>query len=98
MRRFTPSDKVIVALSGDMPARQQAAGYVLDLAFFFDRVRAIDVPAGAAVESMRDDGAGELHDLLASARPLMTYKVSGSGYWSSEQHDPDPPSSAPGLG
>jgi len=28
----------------------------------------------------------------------MTYKVSGSGYWSSQQADPDPPHSAPGLG
>lgn len=97
LRRFSTGDKVIVALSGDMPARQQAAGYVLDLAFFFDRVRAIDVPAGAAVEAMQEDGARQLHDLLAKARPLMTYKVSGSGYWASHQADPDPPHSAPGL-
>ncbi|WP_344162583.1 hypothetical protein [Kribbella yunnanensis] len=98
LRRHTPGDKVIVALSGDLPARRQAAGYVADLAMFFDRVRAIDVPAGAAVETMQDDGARQLHDLLANARPLMTYKISGRRYGGLLQPDPDPPGSVPELG
>ncbi|TCC52121.1 hypothetical protein E0H73_39990 [Kribbella pittospori] len=97
LRRFSASDRVIVALSGNDAERNQKAGYVLDLAFFFDRVRAVGLPASPAVLTREESGLEHLHDLLSSSRPLMTFRTTGSGFVSSRPTDPDPPVAAPGL-
>jgi DNA primase len=98
LRRFSARDEVLVVLSGDQPQRNQAAGYLLDLAFFFDRVRAVDLPAGPGELSLSGSGPEHLHDLLSKSRPLMTYRVSGSGFASGLSTEPDPPDAGPGLG
>ncbi|GAB2647091.1 hypothetical protein [Kribbella swartbergensis] len=99
LRRFSATDKVIVALTGDEVQRNQAAGYLLDLAFFFDRVRAVDFPAGhtAATLLVADNGISRLHEVLSSARPLMTYRASASSRITSQALDPDPPNIGPAL-
>ena len=99
LRQFSATDKVIVALTGDEVRRNQTAGYLLDLAFFFDRVRAVGFPAdhtpATLVQSV--DGPGHLQDVLSTARPLMTYRTSASSRVTSQVLDPDPPQAGPGL-
>ena len=99
LRRFSATDKVIVALTGDEARRNQTAGYLLDLAFFFDRVRAVGFPAGhtpaTLVQSV--DGPGHLQDVLSTARPLMTYRTSASSRIASQALDPDPPNAGPAM-
>jgi hypothetical protein len=98
LRRFSVRDEVLVVLSGDQPQRNQAAGYLLDLAFFFDRVRAVELPAAPGRLSLSEAGPEHLHDLLSKSRPLMTYRVSASGFASARSAEPDPPDAGPGLG
>ncbi|TDO51527.1 DNA primase-like protein [Kribbella sp. VKM Ac-2527] len=99
LRRYSTTDQVIVALSGDEPQRNQAAGYLLDLAFFFDRVRAVGIPAGYTPASLvlTDGGPGHLRDVLSAARPLMTYRNTVSRRIASPALDSDPPDRGPGL-
>ncbi len=98
VRRYSRTDKVIVMLSGDDVARQRAAGYVFDLALFFDRVRAVEVGMGFASAAMREGAAEALLDLLAGPRPLITYKVIGSDQGPLRVEDMDSPDRGPGLG
>jgi hypothetical protein len=97
LRRFSVTDKVVVALSGDAAERKQSAGYVLDLAFFFDRVRGVELPARPATLAQLTEGPEGLHQLLSAARPLMTYKASGRGFATTPLADPDPPPCGPRL-
>ena len=93
LRRFCTSDKVIVVLAGSEAERNQSAGYLLDLAFFFDRVRAVGLPAGESLAGMaqRESGVERVHDLLLKSRPLMTYRASGSGFVALRKADLPPP-------
>ena len=43
---------VLVVLSGSEAERNQTAGYLLDLAFFFDRVRAVALPPGESLAGL----------------------------------------------
>jgi DNA primase len=99
LRRYSATDKVIVALSGDEPQRHQTAGYLLDLAFFFDRVRAIGFPAGYTPASLAltDGGAAHLHDVLSTPLPLMTYRSGASRRIPSQALDSDPPDLGPDV-
>ncbi|MFK4088790.1 hypothetical protein ACI2LF_32045 [Kribbella sp. NPDC020789] len=98
IRRYSRTDKVIVVLSGDDIARQRAAGYVFDLAFFFDRVRAVELGMGFANAAMREGTTEALRDLLSGSRPLITYKVTGGDRGPLRVEDMDPPDRGPGLG
>ncbi|MER7243100.1 hypothetical protein [Kribbella sp. NPDC000426] len=97
LREFSTTEKVIVVLSGTEAQRNQNAGYLLDLAFFFNRVRAVSLGPGETLAGLagKEFGAERLSDLLANSRPLMTYRTSGSGFFALRSVDPDPP--APGL-
>ncbi|WUS90386.1 hypothetical protein OHA18_41545 [Kribbella sp. NBC_00709] len=97
LREFSTSDKAVVVLGGSEAERKQAAGYLLDLAFFFDRVHTVALPPGQTLAEVARSNFGveRLNDLLASSRPLMTYRASGRGFVVSRSADPDPP--APGL-
>jgi hypothetical protein len=97
LRRFSTSDRVVVVLSGDEAARHQTAGYVLDLAMFFDRIRAIEFPSGVGPASILqlDSGPERLREVMSKTRPLMTYRVSGQGFLASQGIDPDPPEASP---
>jgi DNA primase len=97
LRGVSSSEKVIVALSGDQTQRNQSAGYLLDLAFFFDRVRAVELPASPGTLALGDAGPQRLHEALSRARPLMTYRASGGGFAAAHVADPDPPDRGPGL-
>jgi hypothetical protein len=99
LRRYSTTDKVIVALTGDEAQRNQAAGYLLDLAIFFDRVRAVGLPVGHMPASLMltDDGPDHLHDVLSAARPLMTYRRTTNSRIASQALDPDPPDLGQGL-
>ncbi|MEV0804560.1 hypothetical protein AB0I34_43185 [Kribbella sp. NPDC050281] len=97
LRRFSASDKVIVALSGTEAERSQKLGYLLDLAFFFDRVRAVSLPTSPALLARSESGPDRLHERLLNSRALMTFRVTGSGYVASRPADPDPPEAGPGL-
>jgi DNA primase len=97
LRHYAATDRVVVVLSGDQAERNQSAGYLLDLAFFFDRVRAVELPASPAALSKAAGGAEALHESLSNARPLMTYRASGAGFGLSRDLDPDPPDRGPGL-
>ncbi|MFF1819749.1 hypothetical protein ACFVWG_20785 [Kribbella sp. NPDC058245] len=98
VRRYSRTDKAIVVLSGDEPSRHQAAGYVFDLALFFDRVRAVEMSMGMASAVMRGGAKAELQDLLSGPRPLITYKVSEGRAGTLHAEDLDPPAQGPGLG
>ncbi|WP_165952302.1 hypothetical protein [Kribbella albertanoniae] len=98
VRRFSRTDKVIVVLSGDELARHEAAGYVFDLALFFDRVRAVEMSIGIADAVVRGGAIAELQDLLSGPRPLITYKVSEGKHEALHAEDLDPPAQGPGLG
>ena len=93
LREFSTSDKVLVVRGGDEVQRNQTAGYLLDLAFFFDRVRAVALPSGDTLAglTLKEFGTERLHDLLLHSRPLMTYRASGRGFVSLQGADPDPP-------
>lgn len=95
---FSVSETVIVVLSGNEAERNQSAGYLLDLAFFFNRVRAVAVPPGQSLAGLAREefGGKQLNEVLRGARPLMTYRASGRGFLASRNTDLDPP--APGLG
>jgi DNA primase len=97
LREFSATDKVIVALGGSRAERDQSAGYVLDLAFFFDRVRGFEVPAGESLAGLaqKEHGAAGLNEVLRDARPLMTYRATGRGFVAVQSADLDPP--APDL-
>lgn len=99
LRQLSTSDKVIVALSGSQGERNQSAGYLLDLAFFFDRVRAVAVPRGESLAGLmqQESGAERLNDLLHQSQPLMTYRSSGRGFVAPRSNDMDPPAPGPGL-
>jgi DNA primase len=98
LRDFSASDKALVLLSGSEAERKQAAGYLLDLAFFFDRVHTVAVPPGQTLAGVARGpfGAERVNDLLANSRPLMTYRATGRGFVASLGADSDPPD--PGLG
>jgi hypothetical protein len=59
LREFSVSDKVLVVLRGREAQRNQKASYLLDLAFFFDRVRSVSVPPGETLAGLanREFGA-----------------------------------------
>ncbi|MGW6278448.1 hypothetical protein [Kribbella sp. NPDC055071] len=97
LRGFSATDKVIVAISGNQAERHQAAGYLLDLAFFFDRVRAVELPVAPATLVQWEGGTNGLHDVLSRAKPLMTYRTTGAGFLSTRAADPDPPDQTPGI-
>jgi len=100
LRQFSTSDMVIVVLSGSEAERNQSAGYLLDLAFFYDRVRAVALSPGESLAGMvqQESGAERVHDLLRKSRPLMTYRASGSGFVALRSADLEPPpESGPGL-
>lgn len=99
LRKFSASDKVIVLLAGTEVERNQSAGYLLDLAFFFDRVRAVALPPEQSLAGMaqQDSGVERINDLLLKSRPLMTYRASGSGFLALRSTDHDPPAPGPGL-
>ncbi|MEV0283486.1 hypothetical protein AB0H36_05130 [Kribbella sp. NPDC050820] len=99
LRRFSATDNVIVALSGDQAQRNQAAGYLLDLAFFFDRVRAVGMPAehSPATLALCESGPERLRDALSKPLPLMLYRASGRSVAAVPRVDPDPPDRGPGL-
>ncbi|MEV6273336.1 hypothetical protein AB0L64_39635 [Kribbella sp. NPDC051936] len=99
LRQFSTSDRVVVVLAGSEKERNQSAAYLLDLAFFFDRVRAVALPQGESLAGMaqKDSGAVRVNELLLRSRPLMTYRVSGSGYSALRSVGLDPPGSGPGL-
>ncbi|WP_327640819.1 hypothetical protein OHB24_21225 [Kribbella sp. NBC_00482] len=98
LREFSTSDKVVVVLAGSEVERNQSAGYLLDLAFSFDRVRAVALPPGESLAGLaQESGAKRVHDLLLKARPLMTYRASGSGFAALRTTDLDPPGPGPGL-
>jgi hypothetical protein len=46
---------------------------------------------------MVEGGPQLLHDLLARARPLMSFRATGVGFLSSISADPDPPARGPEL-
>ncbi|MER7243231.1 hypothetical protein [Kribbella sp. NPDC000426] len=79
-------------------SRAASAGYLLDLAFFFNRVHTVALPSGQTLAGMARGpyGAERLNEVLAHSRPLMTYRATGRGFVASLGADPDPP--APGLG
>lgn len=97
LREFSTTEKVIVALGGSQTERNQSAGYVLDLAFFFDRVRGIEIPSGESLAgfAQKESGVARLNDVLRDARPLMTYRATGRGFVALQSADLDPP--GPGL-
>lgn len=99
LREFSTSDKVVVVLGGSQAERNQTAGYLLDLAFFFDRVRAVEVPPGDSLAGIaqRDLGAERLNELLLSSRPLMTYRASGRGVFPTRATDVEPPFPGPSI-
>lgn len=98
LRQFSTSDRVVVVLAGSEAERNQSAGYLLDLAFFFDRVRAVALPPGESLAGLaQESGAKHVHDLLLTSRPLMTYRASGSGFVTLRSTDLDPPVTGPGL-
>jgi hypothetical protein len=98
LRQFSTSDKVVVVLAGSEAERNQSAGYLLDLAFFFDRVRAVALPPGESLAGLAQEfGAKRVHDLLLTSRPLMTYRASGRGFVALRSTDLDPPAPGPGL-
>jgi hypothetical protein len=75
------------------------AAYLLDLAFFFDRVRAVSLSPGETLAGLANKqfGAERLNDLLANSRPLMTYRTTGRGFLALQSADPDPPHRGPEL-
>lgn len=97
LREFSTTEKIIVVLSGTEVQRNQNAGYLLDLAFFFNRVRAVSIAPGETLAGLarKEFGAERLNDLLASSRPLMTYRTTGSGFFALRGADPDPPAVGP---
>ncbi|WP_165547116.1 hypothetical protein [Kribbella sindirgiensis] len=98
LREFSTSDKVVVVLAGNEAERNQSAGYLLDLAFFFDKVRAVALPPGESLAGLaQESGAQRVHDLLLTSRPLMTYRASGRGFMALHSTDLDPPGTGPGL-
>ncbi|MFI5735008.1 hypothetical protein ACIA49_33155 [Kribbella sp. NPDC051587] len=97
VRRHSRTDKVIVVMSGDSVARRRAAGCVVDLAFFFDRVRVVELTTGFAEVLMREGASDALHELLSGSRSLITYKLNGSDRGPLQVEDLDPPDRRPGL-
>ncbi|WP_275670107.1 hypothetical protein [Kribbella speibonae] len=93
LRDFSASDKVIVALGGSEAERNQSAGYMLDLAFYFDHVRAVVLRPGESLAGLGQQGT--LSGALRNTRPLMTYRTTGSGFVALQSADLDPP--GPGL-
>jgi hypothetical protein len=67
--------------------------------FFFDRVRAMGLPAGYTPASLAltDGGAGHLHDVLSTPLPLMTYRSGASPRVPSQALDSNPPDLGPDL-
>ncbi len=98
VRRYSRSDKVIVVSSGSEIARHKTAGYAFDLAIFFDRVRAVEIPMGISAARVRGGAASQLRDLLSGSRPLITYKVSEGRHGTLHAEDLDPPAQGPRLG
>ena len=74
-------------------------GYLLGLAFFFDRVRAVSLPAGETLAGLarKEFGAERLNDLLVNSRPLMTCRTTGRGFLALQSADPDLPVRGPGF-
>jgi hypothetical protein len=69
-------DKAIVILNGDENQQKLTSGYLFDLALCFDRIRAVVLPSSPAVlASSPGVSAERLHELLTTARPLMTYRI-----------------------
>jgi len=97
VRRYSRTDKVIAVMSGDDGGRRRAAGCVVDLAFFFDRVRVVELATGFADAVMREGAADALHELLSGSRSLITCKVPGAGRGPLQGEDVDPPDRRPGL-
>jgi len=97
VRHHSRTDKGIVVASGADGGRRRAAGCVVDLAFFFERVRAVELTMGFADAVMREGAADALHELLSGSRSLITYKVTGTGPGPLQVEDVDPPDRRPGL-
>jgi DNA primase len=70
--RYTATDTVIVALSGDKTWQQTAVSSLSDLSYFFRRVRAVELPDGHTPASLfqSEGGPQQLHDALMTTRPL----------------------------
>jgi hypothetical protein len=99
LREYSTSDKVLVVLSGNEAQRNQNAAYLHDLAFFFDRVRAVSLPPGETLAGLANKqfGAERLNDLLVNSRPLLTYRTTGRGFLALQSADPGPPHRRPEL-
>ncbi|TCO41017.1 DNA primase-like protein [Kribbella antiqua] len=97
------TDTAVVVLSGGDAERRQTAGYLLDLAFFFDRVRVIGLPPGQTPASLylTKNGPQQLREALETSRPLADYRsrryVAVTRRLRTPDADPDPPARGPGL-
>jgi DNA primase len=98
LRQFSSSDKVVVVLAGSEAERNQSVGYLQDLAFFFDSVRAVALPPRESLAGLaQESGAERVHDLLLTSRPLLTYRAGGRGFVALRSTDLDPPGPGPGF-
>ncbi|GAA3112641.1 hypothetical protein JOF29_002787 [Kribbella aluminosa] len=99
LAEFSVSGKALVVLSGGEAQRNQSAGHLVDLQFFFDQVRAVGLPPGESLASLGQSefGVKRVNEVLQSSRPVMMYRSSGRGLISLHSADLDPPAPGPGL-
>lgn len=78
LARYAATDTVIVALPDTKSAQRAAVSYLDDLARFFPRVQAVELPSPNSVNILARDQASQqtLHDSLLMTRPLADYRPS----------------------
>ncbi|TCC36485.1 hypothetical protein [Kribbella speibonae] len=96
LRKFSLGDQAIVILTGDDHHQKLTSGYLLDLALYYDRIRAVLTPYSPRTFESMDGGAQLMDELLTTARPVLRYRFGGAGP-SELILDPEPPDPGPGL-
>ncbi|MDX2971785.1 hypothetical protein [Kribbella solani] len=75
LRKFTMGDKVVVLLHGDEHRQKLTSGYLLDLAVYYDQVRAVALSCSPRELVSFEAGPRALQELLTTTRPALTYRI-----------------------
>ncbi|TDO44454.1 hypothetical protein EV651_13517 [Kribbella sp. VKM Ac-2571] len=95
LRKFSMGDTAIVIASGDEYRQKLTTGYLLDLALYYDRVRAVSLSHSPSTIAAAESGSKVLNDALGMARPLLTDRLGGAA--ADIASDPEPPERGPDL-
>ncbi|MFD7161462.1 hypothetical protein ACFV9C_43235 [Kribbella sp. NPDC059898] len=88
LRKFTLGDTALIIASGDEHRRKLTSSYLIDLARYYPKVRALSLPEAPSLIAAGEDGPEYLATVMSTTRPVMTYRI---GATADVVHDPQPP-------